>query len=62
MIHAYAAKTAGGLLEPFEYDPGALKDEEVEINVEYCGVCHSDLSMLKMTGALASIPLFLVMK
>jgi hypothetical protein len=21
----------------FEYDPGVLKDEEVEINVEYCG-------------------------
>ncbi|MFN6525930.1 NAD(P)-dependent alcohol dehydrogenase [Nostoc sp. ChiSLP03a] len=24
-----------------------LKDREVEINVEYCGLCHSDLSMLK---------------
>ena len=35
MIHAYAAKTAGGALEEFEYDPGVLKDEEVEINVEY---------------------------
>jgi alcohol/geraniol dehydrogenase (NADP+) len=47
MIHAYAAKIAGGVLESFEYDPGALKEEEVEINVEYCGLCHSDLSMLK---------------
>ena len=46
MIKAYAAREVGGELEPFEYDPGSLGDEEVEIQVEYCGICHSDLSML----------------
>ena len=38
---------AGGKLEPFEYELGSLKPDEVEIDVEYCGICHSDLSMLK---------------
>ena len=47
MIHAYAAKTAGGTLEPFEYDPGLLKDKFVEINVEYCGICYSDHSYVE---------------
>lgn len=46
MIRAYAAKEPRGKLEPFEYDPGILGEEEVEIKVEYCGICHSDLSML----------------
>lgn len=46
MTKAYAAHEPGGELKPFEYDPGSLGDEEVEISVEYCGVCHSDLSML----------------
>lgn len=46
MIKAYAAHEPGGELKPFEYDPGSLGDEEVEISVEYCGICHSDLSML----------------
>jgi len=46
MIKAYAAHEPGGELKPFEYDPGALKAQDVEINVEYCGICHSDLSML----------------
>jgi uncharacterized zinc-type alcohol dehydrogenase-like protein len=46
MIQAYAAHEPGGELKPFEYEPGPLGDEEVEINVEYCGICHSDLSML----------------
>lgn len=46
MIKAYAATKAGGELEAFEYDPGQLKADEVEIKVESCGICHSDLSML----------------
>ena len=46
MIKAWAAHAAGGRLEPFEYDPGALGADEVEIAIEHCGICHSDLSML----------------
>jgi uncharacterized zinc-type alcohol dehydrogenase-like protein len=44
-IKAYAASEAGAKLEPFEYDPGELGSEEVEIKVSHCGICHSDLSM-----------------
>ncbi len=47
MVQAYAAKTAGGKFEPFEYDPGPLKAGEVDIDVHYCGLCHSDLSVWK---------------
>lgn len=46
MIKAYAAQQAGGVLEAFEYDPGPLASGDVEIAVESCGLCHSDLSML----------------
>jgi len=46
VIKAYAAKEKGGKLEPFEYDPGELAKGDVEIDVESCGICHSDLSML----------------
>src|ERR1035437_7755898 len=45
-IHALAASAARGKLEAFTYDPGSLGDEQVEIDVQYCGICHSDLSML----------------
>ncbi len=45
MIQAYAAAEAGGKLEPIEYDPGELSAHEVEIDIDYCGVCHSDVSM-----------------
>ncbi|MBT8333144.1 MAG: alcohol dehydrogenase, partial [Deltaproteobacteria bacterium] len=46
MIHAYAAFEAGGELRPFEYDPGELRLTDVEIKVDFCGICHSDLSMV----------------
>jgi len=42
-IHALAAGEPKGLLQPFSYEPGPLGDEQVEIAVAYCGVCHSDL-------------------
>lgn len=45
-IKAYAAHAKGQPLVPFEFDPGPLGDEEVEIKVRYCGICHSDLSMV----------------
>ncbi|MCB1323712.1 MAG: NAD(P)-dependent alcohol dehydrogenase [Spirochaetales bacterium] len=57
MIQAYAAMEAGGQLKPFEYDPGPLKSDEVEIAVEYCGICHSDLSMLHNEWGNAKYPL-----
>lgn len=45
-IKAYAAHEKGVELLPFEYDPGALGKDEVEIAVKYCGICHSDLSVI----------------
>lgn len=57
MIKAYAAFEAGGELKPYEYDPGALGHDEVEIEVDYCGICHSDLSMLDNEWGLSTYPL-----
>jgi len=45
-IKAYAAMEAGGALQPYEYDPGELAHNHVEIAVSACGLCHSDLSMI----------------
>lgn len=56
MIKAYAAFEAGGMLQPFEYDPGILNDHEVEITIEYCGICHSDLSMLHNEWGITQYP------
>lgn len=56
-IHALAATQAKGKLEPFSYDPGPLGPDQVEIAVDYCGVCHSDVSMLNNEWGMSQYPL-----
>jgi len=56
MIKAYAASEPGGKLHPFEYDPGPLDSQEVEIDVSACGICHSDLSMHDNEWGLTEYP------
>ncbi len=56
-IHAYARLKHGEPLQPFEYDPGPLKDDHVEIKIEHCGLCHSDLSMLDNEWGRAQFPM-----
>ena len=55
-IQAYAAHELNGKLESFQYELGDLKPDEVELDVEYCGICHSDLSMLKNEWGLTRYP------
>ncbi len=55
-INAWAAHRAGGPLERYEYDPGPLQADEVEITVEHCGICHSDLSMRDNEWAMTAYP------
>jgi len=57
VINAYAVHAAGGKLEPFTYDPGPLSAKEIEIAVEYCGICHSDLSMINNDWDMSHYPL-----
>ena len=40
---AYAAQTAESPLAPFEIDRRAVGAHDVQIDILYCGVCHSDL-------------------
>lgn len=55
-IKAYAANEVSGKLTPFEYQPDALNSNDVEIDVEYCGLCHSDLSMLDNEWGVTQYP------
>ena len=57
MINAFAAMQAKGSLEAFHYHPGPLGHTDVEIEVEYCGVCHSDLSMIDNDWGRSAYPL-----
>ncbi|MDO9312108.1 MAG: NAD(P)-dependent alcohol dehydrogenase, partial [Nitrosomonas sp.] len=45
-----------GKIQPFEYEPGLLSAHDVEIAIEHCGICHSDLSMLHNEWGITQYP------
>lgn len=55
-IRAFAASGPKSPLTPFEYEPGPLADDAVEIKVRTCGICHSDLSMLDNDWGMTQYP------
>jgi uncharacterized zinc-type alcohol dehydrogenase-like protein len=56
-FRAYAVSSKGQPLQPFEFDPGPLGAEQVEIHVSHCGICHSDLSMIDNEWGQTAYPL-----
>lgn len=55
-FRGFAAVAPGQPLEPFGYEPGPLRSDEVEIAVESCGICHSDLSMIDNEWGITQYP------
>ncbi|WP_142783228.1 NADPH-dependent aldehyde reductase Ahr [Changchengzhania lutea] len=55
-VNAYAASELGGKLENFQYELPETGNEQVDIKVHYCGVCHSDLSMLNNEWGMTQYP------
>ena len=55
-VRALAASKAKGKLEPFEFSLGSLGTDQVDIKVQYCGICHSDLTMLDNDFGLTQYP------
>jgi uncharacterized zinc-type alcohol dehydrogenase-like protein len=56
LIDAWVATAAKEKLVRQQIDLGPLGAEEVEVKVENCGLCHSDLSVLKNDWGISSYP------
>jgi uncharacterized zinc-type alcohol dehydrogenase-like protein len=55
-VHAYAAREKGGKLTPYEYTLGEIGSDQVDIKVESCGICHSDLAMIDNEWGMSAYP------
>ncbi len=55
-IRGWATHGPKQKLELFTYQAGTLGPEEVEIAVEHCGLCHSDLSIINNDWAMSQYP------
>ena len=57
LIHGFAAHAAGAELLPYKYDPGDIKQNEVEIAISHCGICRSDIHMVDNDWGTSQYPL-----
>src|ERR1700734_737714 len=59
LVAAWVATAAKQKLVRQQIDLGPLAAEEVEVAVEYCGLCHSDLSILNNDWGISQYPAIL---
>lgn len=55
-IHGFAVHAAGAHLLPYKYEPGELQENEVEIKISHCGVCHSDVHLIDNDWGFSKFP------
>ncbi|MCZ4318904.1 alcohol dehydrogenase catalytic domain-containing protein [Aequorivita viscosa] len=55
-VNGYAAIEPRAKLTPYSYELGAIGAEQVDIKVSYCGLCHSDISMIKNDWGMTTYP------
>lgn len=55
-VNAFAAQKAGAVLEPFEYELGPVASNDIDIHIEHCGLCHTDLSLRDNAWGITDFP------
>lgn len=55
-INAWATSGPNQPLKPYSYEPGELAADDVEIAVEACGLCHSDVSVMDNEWGISTYP------
>ncbi|CAD6225050.1 unnamed protein product [Miscanthus lutarioriparius] len=54
--HGWAARDASGLLSPYSFSRWVQGDGDVTIKVLFCGICHTDLHVIKNEWGNAMYP------
>lgn len=53
----YAAQTQSAALEKFNIERRAVGPDDVQLDIEYCGVCHTDIHMVQNDWGISIYPM-----
>lgn len=56
-VIGYAANEAKAALTPFHFERRNLRDNDVMIDILYCGICHTDIHQVKNEWGLSTYPM-----
>jgi len=54
---AYAAQSTTEQLTPFEFNRRKVGSDDIQIDIKYCGVCHSDIHMVRNDWGWSEYPI-----
>ncbi len=57
LAKGYAVKSASSQLEPFTFERREPKDDDVVIEIAYCGICHSDIHQARNEWGGSTFPM-----
>jgi uncharacterized zinc-type alcohol dehydrogenase-like protein len=57
LTYGYAATSPNTPLAPFHFERRALRADDVAIEILYCGVCHTDLHMVRNDWGITQYPI-----
>src|SRR5881296_412639 len=52
----YAARDTSGQLNPWSFERRPVGEEDIEIEIKFCGICHSDIHQLRGEWGLQKYP------
>jgi alcohol dehydrogenase (NADP+) len=55
-VQGYAARDARSPLEPFEFERRALRATDVQIEIDHCGICHTDIHIARNDWGFSQFP------
>jgi len=56
-VIGYAAREAKAFLTPFSFERRDLLDHDVVIDIQYCGICHTDIHQVKNEWGRSTYPM-----
>ncbi|MBK8010121.1 MAG: NAD(P)-dependent alcohol dehydrogenase [Deltaproteobacteria bacterium] len=56
-VSAYAAKSAGAPLGPFDFEARSPREDDVAIDILFCGICHSDVHQVRNEWGNSQFPM-----
>ena len=56
-VKSYAAQSAAAILTPFDFERRDPGPHDVEIEIQYCGVCHTDIHLVNNDWGISYYPM-----
>jgi alcohol dehydrogenase (NADP+) len=61
-VRGYAAQQAKAPLNPYSFERREPRDHDVAIDIQYCGICHTDIHQVRDEWGASTFPWFRDMK